>query len=997
MTLDHRQQRLLAGVAVLEKTRIGKQPRETVDALLCEATALQAESLPALLDSLSELGAMEWNSDLGQYELLSEGVTRRQFQQWLRAQQSGFKAEGIRDLFVRRGAADIELGDITPDFAQRREISTPDWFFEAQLAHANTVENVIRSAFEQWRQATLPKDAKGKLIYLYLHPDDEPAAIGERVRSTMERELARAGQSQAPIWIIGIADRRGVLAEQLVRHYVFDERISAADRERFRRFIPDELERSRTALNDGVQVAIKERLYWIAGFSEVPAGRLRAVAQQIFASVYPQTIPFPFDGFATANGGGAADAAQLVRGLIARQVNGPWVQAQPRRLQNRVDAVLIQSWRALLPSGQLAAPAEPSVGSLYQWLEQVHRDEPQRTLLATYRALLAPPYGLNAASAGLLLGLLLGLEPPPRRLEQAGALVAAAEWLGQAFPGQKGKHHLDEDVLAVTCLRFLSEDSEARWRNLLGRWEAEPVYHRLIQLAREAEQMRTVEPLPEALEGNYKYLRDKSQQAAAALLEKENQIREWERGIEKAERQESVHHAIKLGSQVLRERTMMAESGHWPDRYLQECDGLLAVAQGQIVSKVADWIPRQICYTAAQVADFRWRTEKDAEGLKKLGFPKEAQALTRQAQQSIHKVEKLQQFSLTLAQCNDYPRQPEPTDSTPVRTLRDEIARGNELIKGVQGATAVLSQAEMTAHVNAIKQRQEKLQAALKRQQDALSTVYGLQLSSQQQLQEALTRVNRLREIFIDTRDESEVSSLAIQLERILADFESWDVGAIAVERLEELLTHQVDHQLVALGEFLKKKDIEPAWDMTPIYQALAHECLEAARRRSAEWMQPRLALAQQIASLDRQRSVALAQELAAAPAYLSVEHAAQVGQLLESVHHRLAELDELERSTKVAAWQRRYLTLDPVEHLDRYATEQLLQELRHPPCVLRPEEQAALAPMISRLTAHLDQMSVDELFARIKRLSEPQQRELLARLSALLEGLVATTAELGQ
>lgn len=158
----------------------------------------------------------------------------------------------------------------------------------------------------------------------------------------------------------------------------------------------------------------------------------------------------------------------------------------------------------------------------------------------------------------------------------------------------------------------------------------------------------------------------------------------------------------------------MAESGHWPDRYLQECDGLLAVVRGQIISEVADWIPRQICHTAAQVADFRWRTEKDAEGLEKLGFLKEAQALTHQAQQSIHKVEKLQQFSLTLAQCNDYPRQPEPTDSTPVRTLRDEIARGNELIKGVQRATAVLSQAEMAAHVNAIKQRQEKLQAALR-------------------------------------------------------------------------------------------------------------------------------------------------------------------------------------------------------------------------------------------------------------------------------------------
>ena len=985
--LDSRQQRVLAGVAVLEKTRIGRQPRETVDALLCEATALKPESLPGLLDSLSELGALEWNSDLGQYELLSEGATRGQFHQWLRAQQASFNADGIRDLFVRRGAADIQsLENIASDFDQGREISTPDWFFEAQLAHANTVENAIRSAFQQWRQATLPRDAKGKVIYLYLHPNDNVAAVEERVRSAMAGELAQAGQPRAPIWVISIADRRGALAEHIVRLYLFDERISAADQERFRRFIPDERERSRTALNDGVQEAIKERLYWIAGFSEAPLGRLRAVAQEVFARVYPRAIPFPFDGFATASGGGAADAAQLTRGLIARQVNGPWVQAQPKRLQNRVDAVLIQSWQALLPSGQLVVPAEPSVSDLYRWLEQVHRDDPQQTLLTSYRALLAPPYGLNAASAGLLLGLLLGLDSPPRRIEQAGGLVASAEWLGQAFPGQKGKHHLDESVLAVSRLRFLSEDSEGRWRNLLNRWEAERNYSRLIQLAREAEQMRAVEPLPEALEGNYKYLRDKSESAATKLREMRNSIKDWENEIENAVRKGSVHHAIKFGSQAVHQRDAMAHSSHWPPDFAKESNYLIELARELIAREVDNWIPLQICHSAAQVADFRWRTEKNAEGLEKLGFPKEAQALKRQAEQSIHKVEKLQQFSLTLAQCNDYPRQPEPTESTPVRTLRDEIARGNELIKGVQGATAALSQAEIAAHVNAIKQRQEKLQAAQKRQQDALSTVYGLPLGSQQQLQEALTKVNRLRDIFVGTRDEDEVNELVIQLESILSDVASWDAGDVAVERLEELLTHQAEHQLAALQAFLERQDIEPAWDMAAIYQALAHERLEAARWRSAEWVRPRLALAQQIASLDRQRGAALAQELAAAPAYLSAQHAAQVGQLLEAVQHRLAKLDESERTAKVAAWQRRYLGLGDIEHLDRLATEQLLQELRNPPCPLRPEEQGRLASITRRLTARLDQLSMDELLARIERLSESRQRELLARLSALLE-----------
>ena len=175
--LDNRQQRMLAGIAVVEKMRIGKQPRETADAMLGEAAALEPEVLPALLDSLSEFGAVEWNEDLGQYELLTDGASRGQFQQWLRTQRAAFKADGIRDLFVRRGMADIELNDIRPDFAQSREIATPDWFFEAQLVHVHAVENAIRGAFQQWQQATLPKDAKGRLLYLYLHSEDD-AVLG---------------------------------------------------------------------------------------------------------------------------------------------------------------------------------------------------------------------------------------------------------------------------------------------------------------------------------------------------------------------------------------------------------------------------------------------------------------------------------------------------------------------------------------------------------------------------------------------------------------------------------------------------------------------------------------------------------------------------------------------------------------------------------------------------------------------------------------------------
>lgn len=984
--LDGPQRLVLAAVAVLEKTRIGKQTQKMADVLLCEAAAQAPAVLPALLGALSELGAVEWNGDLGQYELLSDGATRGQFQQLLRAKQVGFNAGGIGDLFIRRAATDFELGTIVCDFAQSRDIATPDWFFEAQFAHADTVVNAIELAFRDWRAASLPKDAKGRVIYLYLHQDDDVTAIGDRVRERFDAELARIDQLRAPIWVVGLVDGRGALAEHLIRLYLFDEKLSAGDQERFRRFIPDERERSQSALKDGVNEAIRERLYWIAGFDTIPTGRLQVVGQAIFASVYPKTVPFPFDGFGSTAGAGAADATHLARGLIARQVTGQWVQALPKRQQNRVEAVLIGSWKALgRRTGDLTPPLEPRVKAVFEWLEQAHQDDPLRSLLTSYRALIAPPYGFNASSASLLLGLLLGLDNPPRRIEQNGILVASASWLSSAFPNKQGKHHLDEAVLATSCIRFLSADSESRWRSLLQRWEAEQNYGKKISLAREAELMRKVDPLPESLEGNYNYHRDTTDKIEQIILATVNQIKEWEREIELAMRKSSVEHAIKLGGQVLIQRDAMQDSPLWPSIYVDECDGLLAFVKELINREIAGWIPRQSCQNAAMVTDFRRRTEGQARSLTVLGFPGQAHALTQQAQRCIQTVEARQAFSLTLAQCNDYPRQPEPKESTSVRNLRDEIMLGDNLVTGMQGATGTLAPTEIAAHIQAIHQRQDRLRAVCKRQEDALAGIYALVLHSKDSLQEALTRVIRLRAVFAGTRDESEVSELMTQLERILSDVGSWETGDVSVERLEAVLAHQIELQLAGMSEFLESKEIDPAWDMAAIYESLGRERSAAAWRRSAEWVSSRLAQGVRIDSLDRAGCAALERELRTAPTFLAAPHVAEVDVLSDAVRRRGAELDELARRTKVATWEQVYLDIQNVDHLDAHTTHRLLDRIRTPPCELCPEEQSRMEPIVTTLTAHLDRLSLDELLMRIERLREPQQRQIFDRLSVLL------------
>jgi len=982
--LNNHQRQVLAGVAVLEKMRIGKQVQDNMDRLLCEATALTLGSVSEALQALSQdLGAIEWNRDLGQYELIADASTRGQFQQWLRKQQSRLTADAIRDLFVRRGAIDAELSDIATDFALQNDISTQEWRFEAQFSHSSGLKRVLSRLFQEWVQAITPSDAKGKVVYVYIHPDEEISEVENQIESIFAGELKRIGYQAAPIWVIGLFDHDGNLAEHIGRLHLFDEQMTAEERERFRRFVPEETERSRFALKEGTQEAIKKRLFWIAGFEDIPARRLKHVGNGIFSKVYPNVLPFPFDGFATTAGGGAADCAQLTRNLVAHQVDGIWLQAQPKRLQNRVSSLLVRSWKVLLPNGKLSIPLEPKVKAVFESLERSHQENSERTLWDSYKQLIAPPYGMNAASAGLFLGMVLGGMSPPRRIELRSEMIASTDWVNKAFPAQRGKHFLEKTLLEKSTLRFLSEDAEGRWRSLLDRWELAQSYQDIVDIAQEAAQTKKVDPLPESLEGTYSYLNDRADGIRQLLDAMKDKLEKWEFRVEKAEKNDSVGELLNIGTRVIKKRNEMEAEGLWPEELMRSCDVLLAQIQPMLSSLLNDWIPRQSCHSTVQVSDFRYRMERAVESLDLLGFKQPAQVLQQQAQHSIDQVESRQKFALTLDESEDYPRQPDPTESITVRDLRDAITKGDELVKGLQGAHSVLSDDEINARVKAIENRQNRLREMLKHHTTILGNLFSLTLESEEGLRSTLVKANRLRDIFVSTADENEVSDMVTILERILADVSAWgESNSIKPERLEELLNQQTLRQLEGLNSLLDDKEIEPAWDLEAIYKALVQERIIVAKKRSSDWLLSRARIVDDLNSLDLVHCADLENELLAAPAYLSNDDQDEVAQYLTVVRKRHAELKEELRRSKVEVWLQQFRSIENINNLTKYETEKHLKALNDPSIELNKDEQAFLNPIEAQLIYHIDQISMDEIISRIEKLPVEAQRQLLTILS---------------
>jgi hypothetical protein len=984
--LDRAMRLVMTAVAVLDRLRVGRQTRDIIDALLCEATALPLAVVEESLGALVDMGALDWNDDLAQYDLLSDGASRGQFQQWLRAQAAQVTRNEIRNLFVRRGIVDCNLmHPVTTDFGPLYEIKTLDWRFDAVGAQIDTVDQSIAQAFQDWRNARLPEAAKGQLIYVFLNDEDDPLELDNRVNKALARELNKYAAKLAPVWVVAVTDSHGAIGGALARLAVLEEQVTAADKDRFRRFIDDERGRIEERMRSATDDAVRQRRYWVAGFSEPPADSLRKSALDIFEQVYPNTLPFPFDGFTTSSGNGPRDLAVIAKSLMMGEVNQAWIPAQPASRRNRIDAVLIGSWQALDASTAPCIPRTATLGAVYQVLESAHKADPARSLAASFAELIAPPYGMSAASATLMLALLIGLPSPQRGLLLDGTPINAADWVAGAFPRAKGKYYLDETVLARTQLRLFDEDTETRWRRFLDEWESEERLDRIAKFGANALERLRNDPIPPSLADRLARLRVEADSANTRFREMTVRLQRLQREVEEAVTRESIHHCLKYGHEVEKLRKELSDANRWPEKLALECDDALRVLEQVIRDGVADWIPRQTARSVAQASDFRHRTEGEIHWLAELGFSREAKALQQQATSVLYRLSELEKHSLTLAQAEDYPRQPTPRGNESVVALREDAMRGQEIAASL-GSIQSLSDQERHAHIGAIERRVAQVQAVIAEQEKRLADVSSIRINSQEELREAIATVEQLRTIFAGDRNEGYINELARHLQRIREDVGAWKQGELSPERLAVVLADQIAHQVSSFEAMVDADDDldPPPWDLRCLYESLAEERVALAQRRSDDWMRPRLRAEADIPTLNLAGARRLSSELSFAPGFLSEAAGTVLSRIHDALERRIGMLEEQERQARVSAWRGHFPDLAGVATLEKGPIMELLNQLREPPEPLAGDELIWRERMAEVLTARLDKLSFDDLLERITRLPPDMRRQLLQRLQTL-------------
>lgn len=987
--LSPSQRLLLVSIAVLEKMRIGRQEQQTVQRLLAQASALPLSELTLALGELSNrFGVLEWNTDLGQYEFVIDASTRGQFEQWTRRALGHIDAQTIKKLFLLKGASESGLGDLLTDFGPRHDISTPDWFYQASFTHSDFLKNTIKDAFKAWMEAIAPNDPKGQIIYLYLHPTEDLDTTSEQLLEIFQEQLEYHKVLQAPIWVVGLLDTDSSIAEHFARIDLFENKLDSQEKEKFRRFIPDELQRSRSMLHSLMADAVKQRISWVAGIDDLAQSRMKIVGERIFKEIYPNAVSFSFDGFTSAAGAGGGDVSTLTRNLMIQGVSASWVHAQPKRLQNRANQLLANKWKSLSPKGDLSPPHNPAVKLVYDKMLASHQNDPQRSLLNTFHMLVKPPYGMNNASAGVLIGLIIGNKVPAKRIQYQQKIIAATDWVNLVFSNKRGQQHtLDQSILAETRISFPSENAEQQWRTLLQNWEMATEYTKILTFADDAALNNKQEPIPEILEGQYRYLMDNADRVMLKIGEVKKKIDKIELSMERSVKEENTQFLIKSGSDCLALLSRFDnESPCWSTETIDQVSELADITKQLIAQRLDDWILRQSCHNVLELEKFRHRTQGAIKGLNDLGFSAGAKQLESHVQRSIVQVEARQKFSMTLAKCDDYPRQPIPPDSTPVFQLRSEVATGDSLIESLSKAQSVLSIDEIQAYTRSINGRQKKLRNVIKGHTDAFSLLYNAQFSTLSDLTDTLEQAHRLSSVFVGTRDADELDDMTQQLEYIIQDINTWQQDDISADLVQGILQTKIEGQLTAFDQFLEEKETDEIWDISLAYQQLANEYIAFAKKRSRDWVRKNIKLPLPVNQLDKKSCRFKIKELSDSPHYLSGNDKDKVDELLINLRNRIHDIDEVSRSEKITIWQTPLLEIKDVSKLSQDEVEYYLNILDTPPPKILPQELQALQPLKKMLTSHLDELSMSDILRRIWALPVVKIREVFSAIASHLK-----------
>ncbi|MGB4243429.1 MAG: hypothetical protein WBK42_07710 [Dethiobacteria bacterium] len=883
--------------AIVLQQKIGIKVKDKDDylhaiSMFCNSAVAAIEPSIELLEK--EYGVLEWNALLNQYEIVGDAVPRKTFLLHLARKVEEIDSERRASIFSANCKQWLGKDKLNTDF----DTYTREWGYDIYFTDVNLLENQIQFALRAWRDAISVVDNKGQLIYCYVGPESSLELLQNRTNEMIKSQMNLLNldySKGAPLAILFLNDADGVLGQIIAEYWVLEHGFSKEERNKFNNFILDKQESVLHELELQLSELEKELHLIFATEVKPRQGSLKQMLEQLFEIVYPNKIPFPFDGFGTAGGKAAQDCQIFSRELLLGNLDREWLSAQSQKQKNRGYAVLDKSWGVFDEDGSVRLlPANPKIREALKVLDEKIQDENSLresqdwSLGDVVRAWMAPPFGCNLASAGLLLAVYLGRRREELDLLENGEVVSMERWLARAIP----KNFFDLSILDITQVIKISQEKVSEWESLLEEWELEPTFVGKVKYGEKANQLKNRIPVPQKLVYKYRLLQEKTSRAVAELNHLDSILNDALGKIEAGNSKDDVS-LLSWGAAILAKEynNMLQNKRYWTEEQLEEVKGYYAPARLKVKQIFPKWLNNQRVTNLEQLGKFKHHMRNNiGRNLEQIELDEEKAILEAHVEEVESNVHLLAEIFETLEASKKLRENYIVAGKTSVVELQGWSDQAKNLIEKFQAAKGKTSVAkdDIREAVTLLVQFRQQCQDQIQQYKIKAGEIYDHR------------EITCLADITKWKADALELINVFSGQEKDIEDFRQ------IIKQLELLENHYsqlnndnlTDKELTETLEQCERElneiylDDQPPLDSDMIYREIMNTIQEHRRQLASDWMAKMLIYSDEIAAANAQRLLEIKRQLTYMPAVLSEEQRNRINKMLEECDKRLDELE---------------------------------------------------------------------------------------------------------
>lgn len=720
------------------------------------------------------------------------------------------------------------------DFSTQKRIKSNEWQFEQKLfAVQDLTAAYIDLCLMEWNQATTSEKVKGKLIWLYANKDVE-IEILENVQRLSKKLIGM------PIVLMLLNDTENRLFNAMHEYDVLSK-VAEADRNKFGRHYDDALEQSEDNIRSEFDVLKKQRLQIIANGTTGMKDRLATGLSNVFETVYPDCVPFYFDGFDNKQPSNARKAfCTLVSLMLTGNLSDNIVHSFSSEIRNRFEATLYclgkYSWNCVSANYHFTEPKEIKVQKAYKILEHMIKTDDNITGQKIMDFFSKPPYGMNDYVIIYLVSVFCANIHYCLRMELNGTMLNSSNWRDHILDDKKIK--LNEFQKTRFLIVEVGEVN-ARFYDLFERIESNTDINKVLDLDEELKKIILAEEIPEAIEEPLKFAQyrldeekrtySKWKDEYGRLLDKYNSVFcDEDENTYDALKSLGVLNSTKLYSILIESKFTIT------DTIEENFEKMRYKLDEYIIPRIDKWIKSQKCEAVSKMSDYGKHMDKLSKMLKDLGYDEKAKLVLEQKDKELGDIEIIRERQNLKINSEIFLDEVEINQYSGYMKLREWGNRGLRLLKLLEKNEYILGKNSEKVRFE-VEVRTKKVITRIRLIKKEMDAIWDdvCELKDLETIDKLISRINTLCQLGISDKDKNDFIELKDQLSEFLDD----------VKKLENLKNErkQFNEKFNELNEKYSNEDLE--FNLTDTLKVVRNQRLEKMDANETEWQNKYLVL----------------------------------------------------------------------------------------------------------------------------------------------------------